>query len=165
MFHKNKNSKPPKWLKWLFSTFWNQLRLLSFKIRVEGKLLNFHTVQKKSTFIVWKLMNFSYIQFLRETIFNKFRIPNNANFRFSEALKLAILCIYAWFQGSIFHKLKQSKLYLLRLKSLFSRKIWMAENIFSTLYFWYKYARPPKINITWNIKGWKNLLTLLTWTQ
>jgi len=32
------------WLKWQFSTFWNQPKVISRKIRVIGKLLNLHTV-------------------------------------------------------------------------------------------------------------------------
>ena len=44
-FFKNQNSKPSKLLKQHYSTFWNQTKLISCKIRVAAKLLNFHTVK------------------------------------------------------------------------------------------------------------------------
>ena len=37
--------KPSKMLKWHFLTFWYQVKLISRKIRVVGKWLNFQTVQ------------------------------------------------------------------------------------------------------------------------
>ena len=45
-FSKSQNSKPPKLLEWQFLTFWNQPKLISHKIRVAGRLLNFHSSQK-----------------------------------------------------------------------------------------------------------------------
>ena len=44
-FSKHQNSNPPKLLKRQFLTFRNQLKLISRKIRLAGKLLNFHTVE------------------------------------------------------------------------------------------------------------------------
>ena len=44
-FSKNQNSKPPKLLKRLLLTFWNQPKLFLREIRVPGKLPNFHTVE------------------------------------------------------------------------------------------------------------------------
>ena len=41
---KNQTSKPLRWIKWPFLTFSNQPKLISRKIRVAGKLLNFHAV-------------------------------------------------------------------------------------------------------------------------
>ena len=43
---KNQTSKPSRSLKWQFLTSWNQSKLISPKIRVPWKLLNFHTVRK-----------------------------------------------------------------------------------------------------------------------
>ena len=48
-FPKNQDSKPPKWIKWQFLTFWNQPKLISRKMTVAGKLPNFHNVVKKLT--------------------------------------------------------------------------------------------------------------------
>ena len=51
---KNQNSKPSKLLKRQFLTFWNQSKLISHKIRVAGKLLNFQTVEyPQSKFPIW----------------------------------------------------------------------------------------------------------------
>ena len=44
-FANNQNTTPLKRSKWQFLTFWNQQKLISRKIRVTGKLLNFHIVQ------------------------------------------------------------------------------------------------------------------------
>ena len=51
-----------KWSKWQFLTFWRQTKLISRKIWVVGKLLNFHTVGCKSK-------NFPLRQILREIDF------------------------------------------------------------------------------------------------
>ena len=89
-FSTNQSSKPLKLLKRQFLTFWNQPKLISRKIRVAGKLLNFHNVEYPQpkvpirlpghvciwSFILsfisstlWKYYHFSVTQILREIKF------------------------------------------------------------------------------------------------
>ena len=67
---KNQHWKPPKLLKWHFLTFSNQSQLISRKIKVEGKLPNFHNFEyphpkfpimltRSVDFAVWKFKLFS----------------------------------------------------------------------------------------------------------
>ena len=121
---KNQNSKPRKLSKWQFLNLLKLAKLISGKIRVVGKLLNFLTVYKKLIFgkknYIHKFshlyqMKSSSRKFFCHTYFANFTIRQHINFHYNFLhTKNVIVLTKILFltQKDVFHKLHPHRIQL-----------------------------------------------------